>query len=442
MKRYDKYKHTGTPWIGNIPSHWKSKRLRFVCEFRNGYTPSKANPDFWTDGTIPWYRMEDIRDSGRHLKEAKQYVTEDAVKGGGLFDAGSFILATTATIGEHAVLIVDSLANQQFTNLKIRKSLNAVVDNEFFFYFLYVIDDYCKSTTKTATFAAVNIDDLKNFEVAIPPLQEQHRIVNYINNAISTYDAVISTQERRIALFEELKQSVITEAVTHGIDPSAPLRPSGIDWIGSIPQHWEVKPLKRLCIMNKGITFTKADIVEEGEPVISYGQIHSKVNDKVSINDGLIRYVQDSFVKQSVNSAVSEGDFIFADTSEDYEGSGNCVYVDKPLKIYGGYHTIVLKMKPKQNKYLAYLFTTDNWRSQIRSRVSGVKVFSITQQILSLTTVILPPLSEQQEIVAYIESKIKPIDASIAKAKREIELLKELKQSVITEAVTGKIKVY
>lgn len=442
MKRYDKYKQTGTPWIGKIPSHWESKRLRFVCEFRNGYTPSKANPDFWTDGTIPWYRMEDIRDSGRHLKEAKQYVTEDAVKGGGLFDAGSFILATTATIGEHAVLIVDSQANQQFTNLKIRKSLNAVVDNEFFFYFLYVIDDYCKSTTKTATFAAVNIDDLKNFEVAIPPLQEQHRIVNYINNAISTYDAVISTQERRIALLEELKQSVITEAVTHGINPNATLRPSGIDWIGNIPQHWEVMPLKRLCTMNKGITFTKADIVEEGEPVISYGQIHSKDNDKVSINDELIRHIPNSFVKQSVNSAVSEGDFIFADTSEDYEGSGNCVYVDKPKKIYGGYHTIVLKMKSKQNKYLAYLFTTDNWRSQIRSRVSGVKVFSITQQIISLTTVILPPLSEQQEIVAYIEGKIKPIDASIAKAKREIELLKELKQSVITEAVTGKIKVY
>ncbi|MGN0211043.1 MAG: restriction endonuclease subunit S, partial [Muribaculaceae bacterium] len=238
MKRYDEYKQTGTPWIGEIPSHWESKRLRFICEFRNGYTPSKANPDFWTDGTIPWYRMEDIRDSGRRLNEAKQYVTEEAVKGGGLFEAGSFILATTATIGEHAVLIVDSLANQQFTNLKIRKSLSKEVDNEFFFYFLFVIDDYCKSTTKTATFAAVNIDDLKNFEVAIPPFDEQLKIVSYINKVIQTYDNVIATQERRIALLEELKQSVITEAVTHGINPDAKLRPSGIDWIGDIPEHW------------------------------------------------------------------------------------------------------------------------------------------------------------------------------------------------------------
>lgn len=109
-------KDSGVKWIGEVPSHWEVMRLRFACEFRNGYTPSKANPDFWDEGTIPWYRMEDIRESGRFLKEAKQYVTPEAVKGNGLFEAGSFILATTATIGEHAVLIVDSLAKQQFTN--------------------------------------------------------------------------------------------------------------------------------------------------------------------------------------------------------------------------------------------------------------------------------------------------------------------------------------
>ena len=420
MKRYDKYKHTGTPWIGNIPSHWKSKRLRFVCEFRNGYTPSKANPDFWTDGTIPWYRMEDIRDSGRHLKEAKQYVTEDAVKGGGLFDAGSFILATTATIGEHAVLIVDSLANQRFTNLKIRKSLNAVIDNEFFFYFLYVIDDYCKSTTKTATFAAVNIDDLKNFEVAIPPLQEQHRIVNYINNAISTYDAVISTQERRIALLEELKQSVITEAVTHGINPNATLRPSGIDWIGNIPQHWEKLRFKNFITL-----ITTPSISEQ----------------KIGLE----------------NIESNSGNFI--ETDSEYEGNGFEFQVNDV--VYGKLRPYLRKVwkatfsgnavgdfyvfRCKSNSissFLQYLLLSDGFTKIANSSTFGAKMPRVSSEFILSLHYFLPPLSEQQEIVAYIESKIKPIDASIAKAKREIELLKELKQSVITEAVTGKIKVY
>ena len=141
-------KDSGVKWIGMIPEHWKIMRLRFVCEFRNGYTPSKANPKFWENGTIPWFRMEDIRDSGRFLNEAKQYISNEAVKGEGLFEAGSFILATTATIGEHAMLIADSLANQRFTNLKIRKALTSKLSRNFFFYYLFVIDEYCKSTTR------------------------------------------------------------------------------------------------------------------------------------------------------------------------------------------------------------------------------------------------------------------------------------------------------
>lgn len=207
-------KDSGVEWIGEVPKHWETLRLRFVCELRNGYTPSKANPDFWTDGTIPWYRMEDIRETGRHLKEAKQYVTKEAIKGGGLFEAGSFIMATTATIGEHALLIVDSLANQQFTNLKIRKSLAESLLTEFFFYYLFVVDDYCKTTTRTATFPAVNMEDLKNFAICLPPVEEQRSIISFIENRCASIDASIQKANHEIELLQEYKQSLITEVVT------------------------------------------------------------------------------------------------------------------------------------------------------------------------------------------------------------------------------------
>jgi len=205
---------SGIDWIGQIPAHWNDLRLRFVCELRNGYTPSKANPDFWDNGVIPWYRMEDIRESGRKLNAAKQYITEEAVKGGGLFEAGSFILATTATIGEHALLIVDSLANQRFTNLKIRKSLNEALCQDYFFYYLFVIDEYCKTTTRTATFPAVNMEDLKNFHVVFPPYSEQREIVTYIERETAKVDHALQQAERQIELLQELRQSVITEVVT------------------------------------------------------------------------------------------------------------------------------------------------------------------------------------------------------------------------------------
>lgn len=209
-----KMKDSNVQWIGSVPEHWDTLRLRFVCELRNGYTPSKANPDFWTDGTIPWYRMDDIRESGRRLKEAKQYITEEAVKGGGLFEAGSFIMATTATIGEHAVLIVDSLANQQFTNLKIRKSLSDSLLSDYFFYYLFVVDDYCKTTTRTATFPAVNMEDLKNFAVCIPPVEEQRKIVESIEKRCADIDALIGLKQQKIEELKEWKKSLIFECVT------------------------------------------------------------------------------------------------------------------------------------------------------------------------------------------------------------------------------------
>lgn len=441
MKRYDEYKQTGTPWIGEIPSHWECKRLRFICEFRNGYTPSKANPDFWTDGTIPWYRMEDIRDSGRRLNEAKQYVTEEAVKGGGLFEAGSFILATTATIGEHAVLIVDSLANQRFTNLKIRKSLSKEVDNEFFFYFLFVIDDYCKSTTKTATFAAVNIDDLKNFEVAIPPFDEQLKIVSYINKVIQTYDTVISTQERRIALLEELKQSVITEAVTHGINPDAKLRHSGIDWIGNIPEHWQKCRIK--FIIDNHADGIWGDEEKGNEEDINCYRVADFDYDKMEIKN-IIPTVRNISKEQLAGKLVNNGDLLLEKSGGgEISPVGRVVIanISEPAVCSNFIHFLHIKSTTTL-KFLCYYFNflySNKVNLLFFNQTTGIQNLNIHDYLGQ--SIYLPPLYEQQEIVEYIESKIKPIDASIAKAKREIDLLKELKQSVITEAVTGKIKV-
>lgn len=207
-------KDSGVKWIGMIPEHWKIMRLRFVCEFRNGYTPSKANPKFWENGTIPWFRMEDIRDSGRFLNEAKQYISKEAVKGDGLFEAGSFILATTATIGEHAMLIADSLANQRFTNLKIRKSLISKLSRNFFFYYLFVIDEYCKSTTRKATFPSVDMTDLKNIGVSIPPIEEQQEIVTYLDSKVANINQLCQAERSQIEKLKEYKQRLISDVVT------------------------------------------------------------------------------------------------------------------------------------------------------------------------------------------------------------------------------------
>lgn len=152
-----------------------------IFEIKNGYTPSKAKPEYWTNGTIPWFRMEDIRTNGRILEDSIQHITPEAVKGGRLFPANSIILATTATIGEHALIIADSLANQRFTNLSIRKSLADELDMKFFFYYMFIVDEWCKNNTNTSGFESVDMVKFKKLQIPIPPMKEQQRIVTILD---------------------------------------------------------------------------------------------------------------------------------------------------------------------------------------------------------------------------------------------------------------------
>lgn len=212
---------------------------------------------------------------------------------------------------------------------------------------------------------------------------------------------------------------------------------SGIAWIGEIPEHWEVRRMKSIYNFGKGLNITKADLVDKGISVISYGQIHSKLNTGTCIKDSLIKYVPEIFLENNNASLVKKGDIIFADTSEDLEGCGNCIYIDRDMLLYAGYHTIIAKnISTFINKYFSYLFQTDCWRSQIRKTVNGVKLFSIPQRLLASTDIITPSTQEQQSIAAYLDQKCGEIDELITLQEEMITKLQSYKQSVITEAVT------
>lgn len=210
---------------------------------------------------------------------------------------------------------------------------------------------------------------------------------------------------------------------------------SGLEWLGIVPEHWRTMKMKYLFSFGRGLNITKSDLVEDGTPVISYGQIHSKANTGVAVKEELLRFVPTDITSAHPENKVHIGDFIFADTSEDKEGCGNCAYIDRE-GIYAGYHSLVLDGKGRDNKYFAYLFKSEPWRIQIRSKASGVKVFSITQTIMGESTVILPTLIEQRAIVSYLDHKVGQIDALISEKEKMVEDLKVYRSSLITETVT------
>lgn len=169
--------------LDNQPVEWKKLGEVFIT--RNGYTPSKSHPEYWEGGTIPWYRMEDIRENGRILSDALQHITPKGVKGNGLFKANSIILATSATIGEHALITTEALANQRFTNFEVKEDFKDKLFPKFIFYYFYIIDDWCKKNIYVGNFPSVDVLQLKKLDFPIPPLSVQSRIVEILDKFTS-----------------------------------------------------------------------------------------------------------------------------------------------------------------------------------------------------------------------------------------------------------------
>ena len=376
-----------------------------------------------------------------YVKETKKHLTNEGIANKNLkvLPEGTVLFSIYATVGAVSELLIEATISQAILAIGLKKE----IDKSYYKYNLKSMKDYIFSQANGNTQFNLNAEKVANFTICFPPLSVQQSISSFLDTKCGEIDSLISIQEEMISELLAYKQSVITEAVTKGLDKKAKMKNSGVEWIGDIPEEWEIKPYKAIFYTEKGLNITKADLVEKGEPVLSYGQIHSKMNTGTKINDALLKYVPSSYIETNPECLVQKGCFLIADTSEDYDGCGNAIYVDKDMTLFAGYHTIVAR--PIHNngdyKYLAYLFLTDIWRQQIRSRVSGIKVYSINQKIIRLTSVLLPPLPVQQAIATYLDEKTTQIDSLIALKQSKIESLKEYKKSIIYEYVTGKKRV-
>lgn len=287
----------------------------------------------------------------------------------------------------------------------------------------------------------ISMSSLNHLKFPHPMPIEQKAIADYLDDKCSDIDAVIEIAKKEIETYEEYKRAIIAKAVTKGLDNSVKMKESGIGLIGFIPENWNTSRMKYLFSFGKGLSITKADLVDEGVPVVSYGQIHAKNNTGTSLDDSLIRYVPVELSRNS-NAILHKGDFAFAYTSEDFEGIGNCVYVDDERNIYAGYHVVTAKSKSNNdNRYLAYLFKTDEWRYQLRTSVSGVKVYSLTQSILCDASVLIPPISEQKKIADFLDVECSKVNHLIKLKLKTIDKLTEYKKSLIYAYVTGKKEV-
>lgn len=212
---------------------------------------------------------------------------------------------------------------------------------------------------------------------------------------------------------------------------------SGVEWLGAVPVHWDAKRLRNIMSFSKGLTITKENLQDEGIPCVNYGEIHSKYGFRLNPTVHPLRCVAFDYLSSNPDALLRDGDFVFADTSEDLEGSGNFTNVRTDIPLFAGYHTII--GRPREYVFplfLAFQLHSQFFRSQIQRQVKGIKVFSVSQAVLKSVKCWLPPPDEQRAISSFLDSETSKIDGLVLEQRRLIELLKEKRQAVISHAVT------
>lgn len=360
------------------PDGVEFRTMEEVFEIRNGYTPSKNNPDFWEGGTIPWFRMEDIRQNGRILSDAIQHITPAAIKGKGLFPANSIIIATTATIGEHALVIADSLANQRFTNLAVRKSLSACLLPKFVFYYMFVIDEWCKKNVNAGNFASVDMKRFKKLEFPLPPIEVQTEIVRILDKFTSLEAELEAELDCRKRQYEYYRDKLFSFDNVEG-------------------QEVEWKKMSEVGTFIRGNGLQKKDFTESGVGCIHYGQIYTKFN---TFTDKTLTFCSENVARKL--TPVHPGDLIIACTSENVEDVCKTVaWLGKEDIVTGG-HACVFSHH-ENPKYIAYLLQTENFFQQKKKYARGVKVIDIKVADLQKITLPIPSLEEQHRIVSILD---------------------------------------
>lgn len=366
------------------PDGVEFQTMEEIFEIRNGYTPSKNNPDFWENGTIPWFRMEDIRQNGRILSDAIQHITPAAIKGKGLFPVNSIIIATTATIGEHALVIADSLANQRFTNLTVRKSLTDRLLPKFVFYYMFVIDEWCKQNVNAGNFASVDMKRFKKIEFPLPPIEVQAEIVRILDKFTELEAELEAELDCRKRQYEYYRDKLLS-----------------FENVGGQDVEWK-KMSEVIYSINTGLNPRRFFRLNTIDAHNYYVTIKEMKNGNIVFNDDTDMINDDALKLCNNRSHLEKGDLIFSGT-----GTIGQIVVLKETPTNWNIKEGLYSLKPIKekidSKYMAYILNETSIRKTYMKKALGGTVKSVPMKVLTNIKIPIPPLAEQERIVSILD---------------------------------------
>lgn len=432
MKRYEKYKPSGIDWIGDVPSNWNVKRGRFIIKLLPGFP---ADSDSFTDDDtfIPLIRIRDIDNTTTEKFYNGEFPKEYLIKKSDVLVGMDGDFNISEWKGE------DALLNQRVCKVI---GTNEMISHYAYYLFrkpLKLINDVTYSTTVKH----LSTTDIKDFRFPVPPLEEQTAIAAYLDAKCAKIDNVVAVQQQRIELLKELKQSIISHAVTKGLNKNAKMKDSGVEWIGEVPEGWEKIHLKYTTLCKDGL-FIDGDWIESKDLTTDSDGIRYLTSGNVGIinykeqGDG---YITEKKFKELDCTEVFPGDIIISRLNEPIGRA--CIVPQLNKRIVCAVDNVICRTNDSlyDKKYLVYQMNCKAYSEYANCLARGTGMHRISRSMLGQMTLLVPPLPEQTAIAAYLDKKCAIIDRQIAKVEKQIELLKEYKQSIITECVTGKRKV-
>ncbi len=434
MKRYSKYKDSGIEWIGEIPKGWESIKLKYLFAVVNGATPSSSEETYW-DGNIMWITPADYKTEDIYIKTSKRTITENGLNscGTSIVPVESIIVSNRAPIGAIAITKNELCTNQGCKAL-VKKT---IINEKYTYYYLSIMSEALNMLGRGTTFLELSSADLSNFIQPLPNDEIQIKIVDFLDKKTTAIDTFIYDKQKLIDLLKEKRQAIISETVTKGLDKNSKMKDSGIEWIGEIPEGWEVIALKRLSELITDGTHQTPEYIDEGIPFLSIKDVSLGYLD---FSD--TKYIShETHVELSKHAPVEIGDVLFTRIGT----LGISIVVDRgvPFDIFVSLGLIKLDKKRINSKWLVYNMISPHYFNYIQlvKAGGGTAAAKFNLESVANSYITMPTFSEQKLIADYLDTQTANYDTLISDIQSQIEKLKEYRQSVISEAVTGKIMI-
>lgn len=418
MEKYNEYKDSGVQWLGEIPSHWELLKMKYAFKERSEKNHPNEEPLCATQsrGVIP-----------QSLYEGRVVVVNKGFEGLKLVKVGDFVISLRSFQGGIEYAYYQGIISAAYTVLQPKES-----DMAPYFKYMFKSHDYIQllQTCVTGIREGQNINYplLAKKAVSIPPMEEQHAIVSYLDTKCSKLDTFISNKEKEITLLQEMKQRVITDAVTRGLNPNVKFKPTNIPWLPEIPEHWEEK---RLSTQFTGDVQVNKDFTVKHAFKFNYGELVPKneVGAPEEYRDVYVRY-----------SLIKEGDVLINGLNLNYDFVSQRVACAPADGIITSAYVVCRPRKNVNYNYYTLLFKAMDSMKLFHGMGSGIRL-TLSFKELKKQLLPVPPIEEQHAIVSYITERTAKIDSLIEKLNKEIECVKEYKQRLVSDVVTGQIKV-